>query len=162
MVMNDSKNHDVQNLKAPSHIYCRGVLHKYSVSYANNLFFGFILKSMNTLPLEHCRFNSPNCSWVAAAATEKLECKNHKIRAIVSQKLQNKRTLVAKITIYAHPNFVHYWGFLYIIEKICTLHYLAQTGIGTLGMFWPQKVMRPEQFFSFHFQGTYSCLSLIV
>ena len=49
-----------------------------------------------------------NCSWVAAAATEKLECKNHKIRAIVSQKLQNMRTLVAKITIYVHPDFVHY------------------------------------------------------
>ena len=48
-----------------------------------------------------------NCSWVAAAATKKLECKNHNIRAIVSQK---SRTLVAKITIYGHPNFVHYWG----------------------------------------------------
>ena len=49
-----------------------------------------------------------NCSWVAAAATKKLECKNHNIRAIVSQKLQNTRTLVAKITIYTHPNFVHH------------------------------------------------------
>ena len=46
-----------------------------------------------------------NCSWVAAAATKKLECKNHNIRAIVSQKL---RTLVAKITIYAHRNFVYF------------------------------------------------------
>ena len=41
---------------------------------------------MNILPLEYCSFNSQNCSWVAAAATEKLECKNHNIRAFVSQK----------------------------------------------------------------------------
>ena len=44
VVMNDSKNHDVQNLKALSHIDCRGVIHKYSFSYANNIFFEFILK----------------------------------------------------------------------------------------------------------------------
>ena len=44
VVMNDSKNHDVQNLKALLPIDCWGVFHKYSFSYANNIFFGFILK----------------------------------------------------------------------------------------------------------------------
>ena len=54
--------------------------------------------------------------------------------AIVSQKLQNTHTFVAKITIWisAHPNFVHFLGLLYISEKICTFHFLSQTGIGPL------------------------------
>ena len=39
---------------------------------------------------------------------------------------------VAKITISAHPNFVHFLGLLYISEKICTFHFLPQTGIGPL------------------------------
>ena len=52
--------------------------------------------------------------------------------AIVSQKLQNTHTFVAKITISAHPNFVHFLGLLYISEKICTFHFLSQTGIGPL------------------------------
>ena len=88
-------------------------------------------KYMNT-SLECCRFNSLNCSWVATAATEKLECENHNIRAIVSQKMQNTHTFVAKITKSTHPNFVHFWGLLYISEKICTFHFLSQTGIGPL------------------------------
>ena len=54
--------------------------------------------------------------------------------AIVSQKLQNTHTFVAKITIWisAHPNFVQFLGLLYISEKICTFHFLSQTGIGPL------------------------------
>ena len=43
---------------------------------------GFKLKYTNTLPLNYCRFNYHICSWVAAAATEKLECKNQNIGAI--------------------------------------------------------------------------------
>ena len=39
---------------------------------------------------------------------------------------------VAKITISAHPNFVHFLGLLYISEKNCTFHFLPQTGIGPL------------------------------
>ena len=69
----------------------------------------FILKYMNTLPLIYCRFNSQNCSWVAAAATEneKLGCKTHNICATVSQKWQNTRTFAANVS-------VHYWENLYI------------------------------------------------
>ena len=48
--------------------------------------------------------------------------------------LQNTHTFVAKITISisAHPNFVHFLDLLYISEKICTFHFLSQTGIGPL------------------------------
>ena len=35
-------------------------------------------------------------------------------------------TFVAKITISAHPNFVHFLGLLYISEKICTFHFLSR------------------------------------
>ena len=41
-------------------------------------------KYMNTL--ECCWFFSLNCSWVATAASEKLECKNHNKHAILLQK----------------------------------------------------------------------------
>ena len=39
-----------------------------------------------------------------------ISIKNRNICAIVSQKLQNTDTFVAKITISAHPNFVHFLG----------------------------------------------------
>ena len=63
-----------------------------------------------------------NCSWVAAAATKKLECKNHNICAIVLQKL--RCALWSQKSQYMRIQILYIIEeFLYIIEKICTLHY---------------------------------------